>query len=162
AEGGDDGDASDRPGYPAVEAEPDQVPDGDHQEDDEDVADQVRHVAPVQHGGAGNRHGPEAVNDPAGQVFLQADRRLRGAEGDRLDEDPGQQEVDVGDPVRQRAADRAAEHVDEQQHKQDRLDGGEDQQVRLADEVTQVAARDHGGVGDGRPHGLRRRAPQPQ
>ena len=76
---------------------------------------------------------------PRVQVFLQADRGLRGAEGDRLDEDPGQQEVDVGNPVRQRTADRAAEHVDEQQHEQDRLDRGEDQQVRLADEVTQVA-----------------------
>src|SRR6266581_8714789 len=32
----------------------------------------------------------------------------------------------------------------------DRLDGGEDQQVWLADEVTQVAAGDHGDVGDGR------------
>src|SRR6266568_4402255 len=89
--------------YPSLEAEPDQVADGGHQADDEDVADQVRHGAPGQHGRAGHRHGPEAVDHPALQVFRQADRRLRGAEGDRLDEDPGQQEVDVGDPVRQRA-----------------------------------------------------------
>jgi hypothetical protein len=55
--------------------------------------------------------------------------------------------------VRQRAADRAAEHVDKQQHEQDRLDGGEDQQVRLADEVPQVAPGDYSGVGECRAHG---------
>ena len=118
--------------------------------------------APGQHRGAGHRHGPEPVDHPACQVFLQADRGLRGAEGDRLDEDPGQQEVDVGNPVRQRTADRAAEHVDEQQHEQDRLDRGEDQQVRLADEVTQVAAGDHDDVGDGRAHSLWPREVRPQ
>src|SRR6266571_1783475 len=59
AEGGGDGGAGDRSGHPAVEAEPDQVPDGDHQPDDEDVADQVGHGAPGQHRGAGHRHGPE-------------------------------------------------------------------------------------------------------
>jgi hypothetical protein len=64
--------------------------------------------------------------------------------------------------VRQRPADCPAEDVDEKQDENDGLDGGEGQQVRLADEMTQVTAGDYGGVGDRRAYGPPRREARPQ
>jgi ABC-type Zn2+ transport system substrate-binding protein/surface adhesin len=95
-----------------------------------------------------HRHRAEAVDDPALEVLGQADSGLRCAEGHGLHEDAGQQEVDVLHPLRERPLHRAAEHVGEQQHEHDRLDGREDQQLWLANEMAQVAAGDHACVGD--------------
>ena len=53
---------------------------------------------------------------------------------------PGHEEVDVADASRD--ADRAAEHVAEQQHEDDRLDQGEHEQRRHAPVGDEVAPRD--------------------
>ena len=62
------------------------------------------------------------------QVLGEAERRDEAAEDHRLDDDPGNQKVDVVERAR---VDRAAEDVDEQQHEHDRLDREADQQVGL-------------------------------
>ena len=86
---------------------------------------------------------------PLLQVVGEADAGGERAEHDRLHEDPGHQEVDVGLTRRQAALDRAAEHVAEHQHEDDRLDRGEHQQLRVAPDVEQVAPRDRERVADG-------------
>src|SRR5829696_6057634 len=83
----------------------------------------------------------------AERAIGQGDASLGGAEDHRLDKDPGHQEVDVVlDP---RHLDGAAEHVGEQQHEHDRLDGREQQQGRDADVAVEVAPGHGGGVGEG-------------
>ncbi len=111
----------------AVEAEADRVADPDHQRDDHDVAHEVRQRPAEQHRGPRHRHRAKAVDDAALEILRQSDRCLRGSKGDRLHEDAGQQEVDVGDPVGECALHSAAKHIHEQQHEHDRLDGREDQ-----------------------------------
>ena len=63
---------------------------------------------------------------------------------------PGHQVVHVGLPRRQRSLDRAAEHVAEHQHEDDRLDRREHQQLGIAADVEDVAPRHDAGVGDER------------
>jgi hypothetical protein len=63
------------------------------------------------------------------------------AEHDRLGEDPAHQELLVAAAARH--ADRAAEHVGEQQHEDDRLDRRVRQRLRLAADVLDAAAGDH-------------------
>ena len=80
-----------------VEAEADDVADHDHQGDDQDVADQVRQRAAYQDSGARHRHRAEAVDHAALEVLREADGGLRRSEGHGLHEDPGKQEVHIGD-----------------------------------------------------------------
>ena len=146
-EGAYDGDARECVQQSSLEAEADHVADRRHQRDDQDVAHEVGQRAAYQHRRARHRHRAEAIDDAALEVLGQADRRLRRAERDRLHEDARQQEVDVIDSGGQRAPHRAAEDVREQQHEHDRLDRREDEQLRLADEVAQVAARHDARIG---------------
>ena len=99
-----------------------------------------------EHRRARHRQRPEAVDQALLDVLGQAERRDEPAERDRLDDDARHQEVDV---VEAAAVDRAAEHVDEQQREHDRLDRVGDQQVGLARDPLEVAAREHDGVGHG-------------
>ena len=78
-----------------LEAEADDVADDDHQHDDQDVADEVGRGAPDEHRRACHRHRAEAVDHAELQVVGQAYCRLAGPERHRLDEDAGQQIVDV-------------------------------------------------------------------
>src|SRR5712692_124626 len=143
-----------------VETEADGRADDDHQQDHEDVADQVGDGSSGQDGRAGHGQGPEPVDDAFAHVLGQADRGGGGAEHDRLHDDARDQVVHVADP---RDVDGAAEDVAEQQHEHDRLDGGEDQQLGGAGDAGQVTAGDDHGVGeDGRarePDGLDRGQP---
>ena len=60
---------------------------------------------PVEDRGAGDRHGPEAGDDPLGHVHRHRDRRSLGGAGDRDQQDPGQH---VGEVVGTAAGDAAA------------------------------------------------------
>ena len=96
--------------------------------DDEHVAHEVGERAAGQHRGARHRQRAEALDEALVQVLGEADAGLDRAEHDRLREDAGHQVVDV---VRNaRDADRAAEHVAEHQHEDDRLDRREHEQLR--------------------------------
>ena len=83
---------------------------------------------------------------PLLEVLGEPERRDEAAEGHRLDDDPRNQEVDV---VVARRHDRAAEHVDEQQHEHDRLHREGEQQVGRARDPHEVAPGEHQRVGDG-------------
>ncbi len=85
-------------------------------------------------------------NRPGLQVGGEPERRGEAAEGDVLDHDARDQEVRVAVEHR-RHGDRAAEHVDEQQHEHDRLDRERGQNVRLADDPDQVALGENERVG---------------
>ena len=86
-------------------------------------------VRPGEHRRARHRERAEAVDQALLDVLGQPERGHEPAERDRLHDDARHQEVDVVERAR---VDRAAEHVDEQQHEHDRLDRVRDQQVRLA------------------------------
>src|SRR5439155_5907724 len=73
------------------------------------------------------------------QVVGEPDGGDAGPERDGLGEDAGHQVFAVAGPV---YLDRAAEHVGEQQHEHDRLDGGEDQQVGYPLDLRKVALGD--------------------
>ena len=92
----------------------------------ERVRDDVGERAAREHGRPRHRQRAEAVDQALVQVLVQAERGDEPAEGDVLDDDPRDQEVDVGEPGR---PDRAAEHVAEQQHEHDRLHGEREQQL---------------------------------
>ena len=119
----------------------------DH-EDDEDpgVVDDVGEGPPGQDGRARHRQRAEPIDDPLVDVVGHPDRRRRGGEDDRLGEDPGHQERRVvaaaGD------VDRAAEHEDEEQHEHDRLEDGEDRQLRDPRDPLEVAPADQEAVRD--------------
>ena len=85
---------------------------------------------------------------PLLQVVGETDAGGERAEHDRLHEDAGHQEVHVGLPGGQAALDGAAEHVAEHHHEDDRLDGGEHEQLRVAPDVEQVAPRHRERVAD--------------
>ena len=123
--------------------EPGGEADAGHDDDDKQVAGQVGDGPAAQHGDPGHRQGAEADQDAGAQVTGQPDRGADRAEGDRLREDAGHQEVHV---VRARHADRAAERVAEQQHEDHRLDGGEHQRLRGAQLDQQVTPGDVGRV----------------
>ena len=118
--------------------------------DDDRDRDQVRgqrgeHVRP-EHARPGDRHGLEAFEDAALQVEEQPVRGVGDAGRDRDEQDAGEHVVDVrlvGSGV-----DRAAEHVDEQQHQRDRGDRGGDDRVGAAEDVAQRAAGEDAGVAE--------------
>jgi hypothetical protein len=82
--------------------------DAGHDRDDQQVARQVGDGPAAEHGNPGHRQGPEADQDAGAHVTRQPDRGADRAEGDRLREDAGHQEVHV---VRAGHVDRAAERV---------------------------------------------------
>lgn len=86
----------------------------------------------------------EAVDQPLVQVLVQPECCHEPAERDVLDDDPRDQEVGIGAVA---GADRAAEHVAEQQHEHDRLHGERQQQVGRARQPHQVALGDDHRVG---------------
>ena len=123
-------------------------PDDAHQDHHEEVAHQVGERAAHQHRRARHRQRAEAVDEALAEVVGETDAGGERTEHDRLHEDAGHQEVHVGLPRRQAALDGAAEHVAEHQHEDDRLDGGEHQQLRVAHEVEEVAPRHRERVAD--------------
>ena len=104
-------------------------------------------VRPDQHGRAGHRQRPEALDEPLLQVVGEADARRERTEDDRLHEDARHQVVDV--VLVAGHGDAAAEHVAEHQHEDDRLDRCEHEQLRIAPDVEQVAPGDRERVGRG-------------
>ncbi len=139
-------DSGEEAGRAGVDPEADGEPDRGHDHHDEQVAGQVGDGASGEDGAARHGQRAEPLQQPRPQVIGQADGGAQGTEGDRLSEHAGDQVVDVGHPGN---ADRAAERIPEQQHEHDRLDGGEDQSLRCAGQVAQVAAGDVDRVGDG-------------
>ena len=112
--------------------------------DRERVRHHVRERAAGEHRGARGRQRAEAIDQALREVLGQAERGHEAAERDVLDDDPGDQEVDV---VVARCADRAAEHVGKQQHEHHGLDREGDQQVGGAREPHEVALGEHQRVG---------------
>ena len=110
--------------------------------------ERVRHDVgerpPGEHRRARHRQRAEAVDQPLVQVLVEPERGDEPAEGDVLDDDPRDQEVDVAEAGR---LDRAAEHVAEQQHEHDRLDREREQQLGRARQPDQVALGDDQRVG---------------
>src|SRR4029079_5635243 len=102
--------------------------------------------APEEDRPARHRQRAEAVDQPLLDVLGQAERGDEPAEGDRLDDDPRHQEVDV---LEARGLDRAAEDEHEQQHEHDGLDRVGDQEVGLARDPGQVALGQDERVGGG-------------
>src|SRR5262249_27482497 len=115
-----------------------------HHHDHQHVVEQVRGGTPDEHGGPGHGQRTEPVDDPLLQVVGERHGGDAGAERHGLGEDPGHQVLAVVDPG---YLDGAPEHVGEQQHEHDRLDGGEDQQVGYPLDLDQVALGDHPAVG---------------
>ena len=111
----------------------------------EAVEQDVGERPPGEHRGARHRQRAEAVDQALLHVLGEPERGDEPAERDRLDDDARHQEVDV---VEARRLDRAAEDVHEQQHEHHRLDRVRDQQVGLARDPLEVAAREHQRVGD--------------
>ena len=93
--------------------------------------------------GPGDRHGLEALEDPALQVHEEPVGGVRDARRDGDEQDAGQHVVDVR--IRS-GVDRTAEDVDEQQHESDRGDRGRDDGVRAAHDVAQRPPGEDGGV----------------
>ena len=92
-----------------------------------------------------DRHGLEAFEDPALHVQEEPQCGVGDARPDRDEQDAGQQVVHIR--IRP-GVDRAAEHVDEQQHDGDRRDHGRDDRVRAARDVAQGSSRQDGGVAE--------------
>ncbi len=120
--------------------------DDEHHRDRDRVGDDVGQGAAGEDGGAGHRQRAEAVDQALLEVLGEAQRGDEAAEGHRLDDDPGHQEVDVAVAGR---ADRAAEDVGEEQHEHDRLHREGEQQVGRAGDPQEAAFGQHQRVGDG-------------
>ena len=103
------GSASRRPG-----------PQSDISDDRQQRADQARDGVAAEHRAARDRQRAEAVDRAVACGRGRAPSPRRSAEHDRLGEDPAHQELPVAAAAGH--ADRAAEHVGEQQHEHDRLD----------------------------------------
>src|SRR6478735_8329886 len=124
----------------------DEEPRQRHDDQHEHVVDHVRDRAARQDGGRCHRQRSEAVDDPLLHVVGQPGAGDRRAEDHRLGEDPRHEELAVGLAVP--TADRATEDEREQQHEHDRLQRREDEQVRHALDLDEVALGDHGRVGE--------------
>ena len=88
----------------------------------------------------GDGQRPEPVDGVVLAVVGEREGHPEGGEHDRLGEDAAHQELAV---VAVEDRDRPTEHVCEQQHEHDRLDGGVAQRLGLAAHVQQTAAGDH-------------------
>ena len=92
---GHTGDQAERAG---LHPKADEVPDGQHQHDDEHVADEVGERASGEHRRTGHRQRPEPLDEALVEVLGEPDTGLDRPERDRLHEDARHQVVDVGDP----------------------------------------------------------------
>ena len=128
-----------------VEAESDEQAEADHQRQREHAAAEVGERAACEHRRAGHRQAAEAVDDPAAQIVGQPDRGRHAADHHRLDENRGNDVVDVAGPGN---VDRAAKHVAEQHEQQGRLDRGDHEQPRVAHDAQKVAPRDAAGIAE--------------
>ena len=111
----------------------------------EEVGQGGRRHLPAQDRRRRDRHRPEAVDDAALHVHVEAYRGVRDAADDRHDDDPRHDEVDVA----HRAGllpERPAPHVDEQEHEGDRHEQHRDDRVRAAGDVAQAAPGQRPGV----------------
>ena len=126
---------------PPFDPEADGEADREHHHEGEQVAGGVRHRAADEHRRVVHRQRPQPVDDALAQVLGDADAGERRVEHHGLGEDARHEVLHVGVVGHPRDLDRAAEHVDEQQHEHDRLDGGEDQQLGVAGHGPQVAHR---------------------
>ena len=106
---------------------------------------QVGDDAAGQRGEPGDRQRPQAAEEALVQVGGEPGGGVQGGEQRVLDHDAGQQVLQVG--VR-RAADRAAEDVDEQQQEHDRLDAEVDQLERVVLDLHQRAPGERAGLLD--------------
>ena len=123
---------------PAARAEAHEQGDEHDDHERDQVGDQRgQHVRP-QHGRPCDRHGLESLEDAALHVQEEPECGVGDARRDRDEQDAGQQVVHVR--VRP-GVDRAAEHVDEQQHEGDRHDRGRDDGVQAARDVAQGPSR---------------------
>ena len=119
---------------------------------------QVSQGSPDEHGGSPHGQGPEAVDDAAVEVGAQPDRGAHRRGGEVQREQAGDGEVGVAAAAGQ--DDPGAEHVDEQQREQHRLDGDVGELQRLARDVHEVAAGEHEDIGEPPREAVRSRRPQ--
>src|SRR4030042_1517362 len=96
-----------------------------------------------QNGGVSDWHGVEPFEYPLLDIQEEPVRRVRDATGDGDQKDAWQQVVHV--VVRPRL-DRAAEHVYEQQHEQDRHEGDLDDGIHAAEDVPHGTPQQHAHV----------------
>ena len=118
------------------------------------AVEQVGERAPDQHGRPPHGQRPEPVDDPGVEVGAQSDRRAHRRGGEVEGQQAGDGEVGVGAAAGERHA--GAEHVDEQQGEQHRLDGDVGELQRLAGDVDEVAPGEGDDVAE--PCGRRRAA----
>ena len=125
-----DGDAGEqRRARPVCTRQADEIADDDHQAASTNtLRTRSASVRPDEHRRARHRQRSEPLDQALVQVFGEADAGLDRAEHDRLREHAGHQVVDVR--ATPGTLDRAAEHVAEHQHEDDRLDRREHEQLR--------------------------------
>ena len=107
------------PRAPLGKLNPTNAPDAGHEQQHEDVADEIGRGPAGQHRRTGHGERPEPFDETLLEVFGQPHGGADPPKRHALDEDPRHQEVDVaeaGDGV-----DGAPEHVPEQQHEHDGL-----------------------------------------
>src|SRR5829696_756099 len=130
---------------PCLRTETDENPDGEHHQDNEEVADQVGDGTAREYGGACHGQRAEPIDEALLEVLGKADARAYRSEGHGLYEDAGHKVVDVALAAH---VDCAPEHVTEQQHEHDRLYDREDQKLGNAWDLYEVALGEHPTVGE--------------
>ena len=113
------------------------VAEAERDDDQHDVADDVAEHGADERRGPRDRQAAEAVEDALLDVGVEIDADRDAAEGDRLGEHAGEQELQV--VVLRAAGDGAAEDVREQQDEDDRLERHVQQRLRVARDADQVA-----------------------
>ena len=116
----------------------------DEHERHEDGDQRGQHMRP-QHGRPCDWHGLEPLEDAALHVQEEPECGVGNARRNRDEQNAGQHVAHIR--VRS-CVDRAAEHVDEQQHDGDRHDRGRDDGVHAAGDVLQGSSRQDGGVAE--------------
>jgi len=118
----------------------------EHDEHERDeIGDQRGQYVRPQHGRPCDRHGLESLEDAALHVQEEPECGVGDTRRDRDEQNAGQHVVHIR--IRP-CVDRAAEHVNEQQHHGDRHDRGRDDGVRAARDVAQGSSQQDGGIAE--------------
>src|SRR5262245_6170944 len=140
---------------PVLEAEPDEVADADHEDQQDEVLREIRRGAADEDGRSRHRQGPEPVDETLLHVLRETDRGRRRPEDRVLREDPRHQEHHVRE-ARREVRDVPREHEGEQQHEHDRLHELEHEHGRDPRDLQEVPAHHDHAVGERVPHACRR------
>ena len=131
-----------------VEPEADQEAETDDEGQGQRAAAEIGQGPAGQKGRAGHRKTPETVDHASLKVLGQGQRGGHPPDQYRLQEDAGDDVVDIVDTG---DLDGSSEHVSEQQQDDRGLDDGHEQQLRGADDPQEVASGDTFDVAEGEP-----------